>query len=94
MVLFGNHGCCVVVEYANVPGRSFRGCNGQFIVLVVIDVAECDGFAGASAGCASVTGALAQMALAMPELGAAGWLRKLGEGADYLGPEQRGARVP
>ena len=53
-----------------------------------------EGFAGASAGCASVTGALAQVALAMPELGAAGWLRQLGEGADYHGPEQCGARGP
>jgi hypothetical protein len=50
-----------------------------------------DALAGASAGCASVTGTLAGVALANPGLEPAQWLQRLEQRADYRGPERRGA---
>ena len=51
-----------------------------------------DAFAGASAGCASVSGALARLAGENPDLETPGLLQKLATTALYRGPERRGGR--
>ncbi len=46
-------------------------------------------FAGASAGCAAVTGAIARLAIEFPDQGARELLQTLASRADFRGPEQR-----
>ena len=79
-----------------------RGDRPPIVLLLDSDQADYGGhagspgndFAGASAGCAAVSGAIMRLAIANPELGACRWLQQLREGATYRGPERRQPSMP